>query len=128
MESSTLLQIEKQEMIRVIHEEHEFPDRFVAHMLKRNVRIEEDLVDSTFQFQREAIGSRVYFRWLGTETMKSRRKSSSKFRKQARLAEMVGTTRSRVSYFMNKFRKLRFIKYNGGLEIHDSLLRVIPHD
>ena len=126
MESSTLLQIEKQEMIRVIHEEHEFSDRFVAHMLKRNVRIEEDLVDQLFNSSEKRLARALLLvaRYGNNEKPQKIVAQIS----QATLAEMVGTTRSRVSYFMNKFRKLRFIKYNGGLEIHDSLLRVIPHD
>ena len=123
MESSTVLRIEKQEMIRVIHEEHEFSDRFVAHMLKRNVRIEEDLVDQLFNSSEKRLARALLLvaRYGDNEKPQKIVAQIS----QATLAEMVGTTRSRVSYFMNKFRKLGFIKYNGGLEVHDSLLRVI---
>jgi len=126
MESSTVLQIEKQEMIRVIHEEHEFSDRFVAHMLKRNVRIEEDLVDQLFNSSEKRLARALLLvaRYGNNDEPQKIVAQIS----QATLAEMVGTTRSRVSYFMNKFRKLGFIKYNGGLEVHDSLLRVILHD
>ena len=126
MESSTVLQIEKQEMIRVIHEEREFSDRFVAHMLKRNVRIEEDLVDQLFNSSEKRLARALLLvaRYGNNEKPQKIVAQIS----QATLAEMVGTTRSRVSYFMNKFRKLGFIKYNGGLEVHDSLLRVILHD
>jgi len=126
MESSTVLRIEKQEMIRVIHEEHEFSDRFVAHMLKRNVRIEEDLVDQLFNSSEKRLARALLLvaRYGDNEKPQKIVAQIS----QATLAEMVGTTRSRVSYFMNKFRKLGFIKYNGGLEVHDSLLRVILHD
>jgi CRP/FNR family transcriptional regulator, cyclic AMP receptor protein len=126
MESSTALRIEKQEMIRVIHEEREFSDRFVAHMLKRNVRIEEDLVDQLFNSSEKRLARALLLvaRYGNNERPQKIVAQIS----QATLAEMVGTTRSRVSYFMNKFRKLGFIKYNGGLEVHDSLLRVILHD
>ena len=125
-ESSTVLKIEKQEMIRVIHEEREFSDRFVAHMLKRNVRIEEDLVDHLFNSSEKRLAR--------TLLLVARYGNSEKPLKivaqisQGTLAEMVGTTRSRVSYFMNKFRRLGFIKYNGGIHVNDSLLRVILHD
>jgi CRP/FNR family transcriptional regulator, cyclic AMP receptor protein len=122
----SVLEIEKQEMTRVIHEEHEFSDRFVAHMLKRNVRIEEDLVDQLFNSSEKRLARALL--------LIARYGSSEKPQKivakvsQETLAEMVGTTRSRVSFFMNRFRKLGFIKYNGGLEVNDSLLRVILHD
>ena len=120
------LEIEKQEMIRVIHEEHEFSDRFVAHMLKRNVRIEEDLVDQLFNSSEKRLARALLLiaRYGNTEKPQKIVAQVS----QGTLAEMVGTTRSRVSYFMNKFRKLGFIKYNGGLQVNDSLLRVILHD
>lgn len=120
------LEIEKQEMIRVIHEEHEFSDRFVAHMLKRNVRIEEDLVDQLFNSSEKRLARALLLiaRYGNTEQPQKIVAQVS----QGTLAEMVGTTRSRVSYFMNKFRKLGFIKYNGGLQVNDSLLRVILHD
>jgi len=126
MESSTVLRIEKQEMIRVIHEEHEFSDRFVAHMLKRNVRIEEDLVDQLFNSSEKRLARALLLvaRYGDNEKPQKIVAQIS----QATLAEMVGTTRSRVSYFMNKFRKLGFIKYNGGIHVHDSLLRVILRD
>jgi CRP/FNR family cyclic AMP-dependent transcriptional regulator len=126
MEPVSALEIEKDEMIRVIHDEHEFSDRFVAHMLKRNVRIEEDLVDQLFNSSEKRLARALL--------LIARYGAEEKPRKivaqvsQGTLAEMIGTTRSRVSFFMNKFRKLGFIKYNGGLEVNDSLLRVILHD
>jgi CRP/FNR family transcriptional regulator, cyclic AMP receptor protein len=125
MESSSALAIEKEEMIRVIHEEHQFSDRFVAHMLKRNVRIEEDLVDQLFNSSEKRLARALLLvaRYGNEKPQKIVAQIS-----QATLAEMVGTTRSRVSYFMNKFRRLGFIKYNGGIHVHDSLLRVILHD
>jgi CRP-like cAMP-binding protein len=126
MEPSSALQIEKQEVIRVLHEEREFSDRFVAHMLKRNVRIEEDLVDQLFNSSEKRLARALLLvaRYGNNEQPQKIVPQIS----QATLAEMVGTTRSRVSYFMNKFRKLGFIKYNGGIHVHDSLLRVILRD
>lgn len=126
MEPSSALSIEKAEMIRVIHEEPVFADRFVAHMLKRNVRIEEDLVDQLFNSSEKRLARALLLvaRYGNNE---SPRRVVAKI-SQETLAEIVGTTRSRVSYFMNKFRKLGFIKYNGGIHVHDSLLRVILHD
>jgi CRP/FNR family transcriptional regulator, cyclic AMP receptor protein len=125
-EPTMALEIEKKEMIRVIHEEHEFSDRFVAHMLKRNVRIEEDLVDQLFNSSEKRLARALLLvaRYGNNEKPLKIAAQIS----QATLAEMIGTTRSRVSYFMNKFRKLGFIDYNGGIHIHDSLLRVILHD
>jgi CRP/FNR family cyclic AMP-dependent transcriptional regulator len=122
----SVLEIEKQEMTRVIHEEHEFADRFVAHMLKRNVRIEEDLVDQLFNSSEKRLARALLLiaRYGNNEKPQKIAAQVS----QGTLAEMVGTTRSRVSFFMNKFRKLGFIKYNGGLQVNDSLLRVILHD
>jgi CRP/FNR family transcriptional regulator, cyclic AMP receptor protein len=126
METTLALVIQKAEMVRVIHEEREFSDRFVAHMLKRNVRIEEDLVDQLFNSSEKRLARALL--------LAARYGNSQKPLEivapisQETLAEMVGTTRSRVSYFMNKFRKLGFIKYNGGIQVNDSLLRVILHD
>jgi CRP/FNR family cyclic AMP-dependent transcriptional regulator len=122
----SVLEIEKQELARVLHEEHEFSDRFVAHMLKRNVRVEEDLVDQLFNSSEKRLARALLLiaRYGNNEKPQKIVAQVS----QGTLAEMVGTTRSRVSFFMNRFRKLGFIKYNGGLEVNDSLLRVILHD
>jgi CRP/FNR family transcriptional regulator, cyclic AMP receptor protein len=120
------LEIEKREMIRVIHEEHDFSDRFVAHMLKRNVRVEEDLVDQLFNSSEKRLArALLLIARYGNEGKPEKIVARVS---QGTLAEMVGTTRSRVSFFMNKFRKLGFIKYNGRLQVNDSLLRVILHD
>jgi CRP/FNR family cyclic AMP-dependent transcriptional regulator len=120
------LEIEKREMIRVIHEEHDFSDRFVAHMLTRNSRVEEDLVDQLFNSSEKRLArALLLIARYGNEGKPEKIVARVS---QGTLAEMVGTTRSRVSYFMNKFRKLGFIKYNGGLQVNDSLLRVILHD
>jgi CRP/FNR family cyclic AMP-dependent transcriptional regulator len=126
LEPTTALVIDKQEMIRVLHEEHEFSDRFVSHMLKRNVRVEEDLTDQLFNSTEKRLARILLLvaRYGKTELPEKVVAKVS----QETLAEMVGTTRSRVSVFMNKFRKLGYIKYNGGLHINGSLLRVILHD
>ena len=120
------LVIEKKEMLRVLHEEHEFSDRFITYMLSRNIRIEEDLVDQLFNSSEKRLARTLLLLARYGQTDKPQRilpKMS-----QETLAEMVGTTRSRVNFFMNKFRKLGFIKYNGGLRIDTSLLSVILHE
>jgi CRP/FNR family transcriptional regulator, cyclic AMP receptor protein len=126
VEPTTALMIAKQEMIRVIHQEHQFSDRFVSHMLKRNVRVEEDLADQLFNSSEKRLARTLllvarYGKAVQPEKIVAKISQES-------LAEMVGTTRSRVSFFMNKFRKLGYIKYNGGLQINSSLLRVVLRD
>jgi CRP/FNR family transcriptional regulator, cyclic AMP receptor protein len=124
MEPVSALKIEKAELMRVLHEESQFSDRFVAHMLKRNVRIEEDLVDQMFNSSEKRLArALLLIARYGNDSEKPN-KIVAKV-SQETLAEMVGTTRSRVSFFMNRFRKLGFIKYNGGLQVNDSLLRVL---
>jgi CRP/FNR family transcriptional regulator, cyclic AMP receptor protein len=126
MGAVAVMEIEKREMIRVIHEEHEFSDRFVAHMLKRNVRVEEDLVDQLFNSSEKRLArALLIIARYGKEEQAQKIVARVS---QGTLAEMIGTTRSRVSFFMNKFRDLGFIKYNGGLQVNDSLLRVLLHD
>ena len=122
----SVLEIEKREMIRVIHEEHDFSDRFVAHMLKRNVRVEEDLVDQLFNSSEKRLARALLL--IARYGNEGRPEKIVARVSQGTLAEMVGTTRSRVSYFMNKFRKLGFIKYNDRLHVNDSLLSVVLHD
>ena len=120
------LVIEKKEMLRVLHEEHEFSDRFITYMLSRNIRIEEDLVDQLFNSSEKRLARTLLLLARYGQADKVQRilpKIS-----QETLAEMVGTTRSRVNFFMNKFRKLGLIKYNGGLRIDTSLLNVVLHD
>jgi len=120
------LVIEKAEMVRVLHTEHEFSDRFITFMLARNIRIEEDLVDQLFNSSEKRLAR--------TLLLLARYGKEDKLQRvlpkvsQEMLAEMVGTTRSRVNFFMNKFRKLGFIKYNGGLQIDNSLLSVVLHE
>jgi CRP-like cAMP-binding protein len=120
------LVIEKKEMIRVLHHEHAFSDRFISFMLARNIRIEEDLVDQLFNSSEKRLArTLLLLARYGKEDKPQRVLPKVS---QEMLAEMVGTTRSRVNFFMNKFRKLGFIKYNGGLQINTSLLSVVLHD
>jgi CRP/FNR family cyclic AMP-dependent transcriptional regulator len=123
---TTALVIEKKEMIRVLHAEHEFSDRFITFMLARNIRIEEDLVDQLFNSSEKRLARTLLLlaRYGQDHTPQKVLPKIS----QEMLAEMVGTTRSRVNFFMNKFRKLGMIKYNGGLQINSSLLSVVLHD
>lgn len=128
---TTALRIDKNEMIRVIHEEHAFADVFVGFLLARNARIQEDLVDQLFNSSEKRL-ARVLL--LLAHFGKDKPESIVPKISQKVLAEMIGTTRSRVSFFMNKFRKLGFIDYkgglrrNGGLHVHSSLLNVVLHD
>lgn len=123
---TTLLIIEKDEMIRVLHAEHEFSDRFITYMLTRNIRIEADLVDQLFNSTEKRLARALLLLARYGEDNQPQRvlpKIS-----QETLADTIGTTRSRVNLFMNKFKKLGFIKYNGGLQINKSLLSVVLHD
>jgi CRP/FNR family cyclic AMP-dependent transcriptional regulator len=124
--ATTMLIIDKKEMSRVLHAEHAFSDRFIAHMLSRNIRVEEDLVDQLFNSSEKRLARALLLlaRYGKEDTSEKVLPKIS----QEMLAEMVGTTRSRVNFFMNKFRKLGLIKYNGGLEIYSSLLSVVLHD
>jgi CRP/FNR family cyclic AMP-dependent transcriptional regulator len=123
---TTALVIEKSEMVRVLHSEHEFSDRFITFMLARNIRIEEDLVDQLFNSSEKRLArTLLLLARYGKEDELQRVVPKVS---QEMLAEMVGTTRSRVNFFMNKFRKLGFIKYNGGLQIDNSLLSVVLHE
>ena len=123
---TTLLVIEKKEMIRVLHTEHAFSDRFVAYMLSRNIRIEEDLVDQLFNSSEKRLArTLLLLARYGKQDQPQKRLPKVS---QETLAEMIGTTRSRVNFFMNKFKKLGFIKYNGGIHIDSSLLSVVLHE
>lgn len=123
--ATTLLVIEKREMARVLHAEHAFSDRFVSHMIARNIRIEEDLIDQLFNSSEKRLArTLLLLARYGKENQPE--KVVAKISQQT-LAEMIGTTRSRVSFFMNKFRKLGLIKYNGGLHVDSSLLSVVLH-
>jgi CRP/FNR family cyclic AMP-dependent transcriptional regulator len=123
---TTVLVIEKQEMIRVLHAEHAFSDRFISYMLSRNIRVEEDLVDQLFNSSEKRLArTLLLLARYGKEDQPQRVLAKIS---QETLAEIVGTTRSRVNFFMNKFRKMGFIKYNGGLYIDSTLLSVVLHD
>jgi CRP/FNR family cyclic AMP-dependent transcriptional regulator len=123
---TTVLVIEKKEMIRVLHAEHAFSDRFVSYMLSRNIRIEEDLVDQLFNSSEKRLArTLLLLARYGKESQPD--KVIAKI-SQETLAEMIGTTRGRVNFFMNKFKKLGFIKCNGGLHVDSSLLSVVLHE
>jgi CRP/FNR family cyclic AMP-dependent transcriptional regulator len=123
---TSILFIEKNEMIRVLHAEHAFSDRFVSYMLSRNIRIEEDLIDQLFNSSEKRLArTLLLLARYGKEPQPQKMLPKVS---QEMLAEMIGTTRSRVNFFMNKFRKLGFIHYNGGLQVHSSLLSVVLHE
>jgi len=124
--ATTVLVIERKEMIRVLHVEHAFSDRFITYMLSRNIRVEEDLVDQLFNSSEKRLARTLLL--LARYGKEDKPQKVLPKISQEMLAEMVGTTRSRVNFFMNKFRKLGFIKYNGGLHIDTSLLSVVLHD
>jgi CRP/FNR family transcriptional regulator, cyclic AMP receptor protein len=126
MTESTILVIEKDEMIRVLHEQHAFSDRFIAHMLARNIRVEADLVDQLFNSSEKRLARTLLL--LARYGKEGGRERVLPKVSQETLAEIVGTTRSRVNFFMNKFKKLGFIDYNGAITIHSSLVSVVLHD
>ena len=123
---TTLLVIEKNEMIRVLHAEQIFSDCFVSYILSRNIRIEEDLIDQLFNSSEKRLARTLLLlaRYSKEDPLHGLLPKVS----QETLAEMIGTTRSRVNFFMNKFRKLGFIRYNGGLHINPSLLNIVLHE
>jgi CRP/FNR family transcriptional regulator, cyclic AMP receptor protein len=123
---TTVLIIEKSEMVRVLREEHKFSDRFIAYMLMRNIRVEEDLVDQLFNSSEKRLARTLLL--LARYGADGHPQKVLPKVSQEMLAEMIGTTRSRVNFFMNKFRKLGFIKYNGEIHIDNSLLSVVLHD
>jgi CRP/FNR family transcriptional regulator, cyclic AMP receptor protein len=126
MAPTTAVEIKKDEMIRVLHEQKEFADRFISYMLKRNVRIEADLVDQLFNSTEKRLARALLL--LARYGKEGKPEPIVGKISQETLAELVGTTRSRVNVFMNKFRELGFIHYNGGLQVHSSLLNVVLHD
>jgi CRP/FNR family transcriptional regulator, cyclic AMP receptor protein len=126
MTACELLRVDKKAMMEALHREHTFSDMFVGYLLARNIRYEEDLVDQLFNSsEKRLVRVLLLLARFGKEgTPEAVVPKIS----QEMLAEMIGTTRSRVSFFMNRFRKLGFIHYNGGLEVHSSLLNVVLHD
>jgi CRP/FNR family cyclic AMP-dependent transcriptional regulator len=121
-----LLRIERKEMVRVLHEEKLFSEIFVSYLLARNTRIQEDLVDHLFNSSEKRLARALLL--LAQFGKEGAPETVIPKISQETLAEMIGTTRSRVSFFMNRFRKLGFIQYNGKLSVHSSLLNVILHD
>jgi CRP/FNR family cyclic AMP-dependent transcriptional regulator len=123
---ATLLVISLDEMTRVLHAEHALSDHFIAYMLGRNIRIEEDLIDQLFNSSEKRLARTLLL--LARYGKKDKPQWVLPKISQETLAEMIGTTRSRVNFFMKKFEKLGFIAYDGGLQVNDSLLSVVLHD
>jgi CRP/FNR family cyclic AMP-dependent transcriptional regulator len=121
-----IVRLEKAAIVRILHEEPSFSELFIAHLLARNIRVEEDLVDQLFNSSEKRLARVLLI--LANFGKEGRPEPIIAKISQGTLAEMIGTTRSRVSFFMNKFRKLGFIDYNGHLEVHSSLLNVVLHD
>jgi CRP/FNR family cyclic AMP-dependent transcriptional regulator len=123
--ASSVLIIQKDAMVRLLHQEAAFSDRFISYMVTRNMRIEADLVDQLFNSSEKRLARTLLLlaRYGDVNPQRTLPKIS-----QETLAEMIGATRSRVNFFMNKFRKLGFIEYNGGLKINSSLLSIVLHD
>jgi CRP/FNR family transcriptional regulator, cyclic AMP receptor protein len=127
MTESVIVRLEKAAIVRVIHQEPAFSEMFIAHLLGRTIRVEADLVDQLFNSSEKRLARLLLL--LANFGKESKPEPMIAKISQETLAEMIGTTRSRVSFFMNKFRKLGFIDYNGGgLEVHSSLLNAVLHD
>ena len=122
----SIVRIEKVDTVRVLHDEPAFSEMFLHYLLSRNIRIEEDLVDHLFNSSEKRLARVLLL--LANFGKESKPETVIPKMSQETLAEIIGTTRSRVSFFMNKFRKLGFITYNGHLEVHSSLLNVVLHD
>ena len=121
-----LLVIEKKELLQVLHDQNKLSDLFISHMLTRNIRVEEDLVDQLFNSSEKRLARSLLL--LARYGKQEQPDGILPFVSQETLAGMVGTTRSRVNFFMNKFRKLGFIEYNGKIKVHKSLLTVVLHE
>jgi CRP/FNR family transcriptional regulator, cyclic AMP receptor protein len=127
MTGSRILVVPKRQMIRLLHQQHTLSDRFIAHMLARNIRLEEDLVDQLFNASEKRL-ARTLLLLARYGKPDGPRRALPKISQEV-LAEMVGTTRTRVNFFMNKFRRLGFIDYNsGGIKVHHALLSVVLRD
>ena len=126
MSDCSIVRLEKAAMIRVLHEEPAFSEMFLAYVLSRNMRIEEDLVDQLFNSSEKRLARVLLL--LANFGKEAKPEPLIAKISQETLAEMIGTTRSRVSFFMNKFRQMGFIEYNGELHIHSSLLNIVLHD
>jgi len=125
---STILLVDKQEMVRLLHKQHAMSDRFISHLLARNIRIEEDLIDQLFNSSEKRLARTLLL--LARYGKQDKPVRVVPRISQETLAEMIGTTRSRVNFFLNKFKKLGFIEYNGELplKVNSSLLSVVLHD
>ncbi|MHB8141165.1 MAG: Crp/Fnr family transcriptional regulator [Vulcanimicrobiaceae bacterium] len=126
LEDCSLIEVKKDVMVRILHTEPEFAEIFIAHLLTRNIRIEEDLVDQLFNSSEKRLARILLL--LANFGKEAQPQEMIPNVTQETLAEMIGTTRSRVSFFLNKFRRLGFIDYNGGMHVHPSLLNVVLHD
>jgi CRP-like cAMP-binding protein len=128
MTACSVMRIDKKSMIAVVHREHAFSDMFVAYLLARNIRYEQDLVDQLFNSSEKRLARILLL--LAHFGKEGKPETVIPKMSQETLAEMIGTTRSRVSFFMNRFRELGFIDYNGGsgLQVHSSLLNIVLHD
>jgi CRP/FNR family transcriptional regulator, cyclic AMP receptor protein len=126
MTECEIMRLEKEAIVRVLHDEPAFSEMFISHLLARTLRVEADLVDQLFNSSEKRLARALLL--LANFGKEGRPETIIAKVSQATLAEMIGTTRSRVSHFMNKFRDLGFIKYNGTLEVHSSLLSVVLHD
>jgi len=126
MQASNVVRVDKSTMVRVLHQEPEFAELFTAYLLSRNVRIEEDLVDQLFNSSEKRLARILLL--LAHFGKEPRPETVIPQISQETLAAMIGTTRSRVSHFMNRFRKMGFIHYNGGLQVHPGLLTVVLRD
>lgn len=123
---SVIVRLEKQAIVRVLHDEPAFSEMFIAHLLGRTIRVEADLVDQLFNSSEKRLARLLLL--LANFGKEGKPEPIIAKISQETLAEMIGTTRSRVSFFMNKFRKLGFIDYNGRIAVHSSLLNVVLHD
>jgi CRP/FNR family cyclic AMP-dependent transcriptional regulator len=126
MDACEIMRLEKQAIVRTLHEEPTFSEMFVAHLLARTIRVEEDLIDQLFNSSEKRLARALLL--LANFGKEGRPETIIAKVSQETLAEMIGTTRSRVSFFMNRFRKLGFINYNGTMEVHSSLLSVVLND
>ncbi len=126
MTEAVIMRLEKAAVVRVIHQEPAFSEVFIAHLLGRTIRVEADLVDQLFNSSEKRLARLLLL--LANFGKEGKPEPIIAKISQETLAEMIGTTRSRVSFFMNKFRKLGFIHYNGGIEVHSSLLNAVLHD
>jgi CRP/FNR family cyclic AMP-dependent transcriptional regulator len=126
MPECSLMRFEKQHMIQVLHDEPAFSELFLRYLLSRNIKVEEDLVDQLFNSSEKRLARVLLL--LANFGKEGKPELVIPKMSQETLAEIIGTTRSRVSFFMNRFRKLGFIEYNGGLHVHSSLLNIVLHD